>query len=227
MKKFVTMLGVLLFTMFCLTGCGGEYTFEERTEQMHAYMQEKYGVEFQVDWCSQAVTREYHSWNCSLKGNTDEEKKGEIEVNLWYEEEEEPFGDTYFSILTQSVTEERVRAAFTDITEQHKLYVNGSGFLDNKFTSVEQYDQFLEEKGNAFSVHVVKVVLVDQGSEEADEALAEKFIQRMKNAAIGNVYVNVFFVTEEKYEEINENNVTEMFQESYVYRKAGRIVDME
>lgn len=93
MKKLITMSGVLVLTILCLTGCGSGYTFEERTEQMHAYMQEKYGVEFQVDWSSQAVTREYHSWNCSLKGNMDEDKKGEIEVNLWYDKEGEPFGD--------------------------------------------------------------------------------------------------------------------------------------
>lgn len=226
MKKFVTMSGVLVLTMLCLTGCGGGYTFEERTEQMHTYMQEKYGVEFQVDWSSQAVTREYHSWNCSLKGNTDEEKKGEIEVNLWYEEEEEPFGDSYFSVLTQSVTEERVRTAFAAMEEMYKIDVAGSGVVDNKFTSVDQYDQFLEEKGNDMNLHAVKVVLLDQGSEEANVALVEKFIQQMKKANIGNVYCNIYCVAEAIYETVEASNVIEL-NEVYVYRKAGRLNDLE
>lgn len=225
MKKSVTMLSVLGLTLLLLTGCGSGYTFEERTEQMHAYMQEKYGVEFQVDWDSQAVTREYHSWNCSLKGNTDENKKGKIEVQNWYGREEESFVDTYFSILIQDVTEERIRAAFADMTELYKLDVADSGFVDNKFTSVDQYDQFLEERGNDLNAHAVKVVLLDQGSEEANEALAEKFMQQLKKANIGNVYCNIYCVTKEIYETVEESNITGL-NDVYVYRKAGRLNDI-
>ena len=73
--------------------------------------------------------------------------------------------------------------------------------------------------------HAVKVVLLDQGSEKTNEALAEKFIQQLKKANIGNVYCNIYCVTAEIYETVEESKITGL-NDVYVYRKAGRLNDL-
>ena len=224
-KRVVIVLSTLIGSILGLTGCGP--TFEERTQEMLAHMNEKYGVEFQVDWSSQAVTREYHSWNCSIKGNTDESQRGKIEVQRWHDKEEDPFTDTYFSIMVQGVVEERVIASLSGVTEQYKLYVGDSNFVDNKYYSVEQFDQYLEEYGNDFTGHVVKVAVLDQGDEAANEALAKQIKECLISANIGNPYFNVFCVSAEVYEGLNKSTMTDVKEDSYVYRYAGRVMASE
>lgn len=224
-KRIVIVLGTCLSVVLGLAGCGP--TFEERTEEMLAYMNAKYGVEFQVDWDSQALTREYHSWNCSIKGNTDESQRGKIEVQNWYDKEEEPYVDTYFSIMVYPVVEERVTAALNGVTEQYKIYVGDSSFVDNKYHSIEQFDEYLKEYGNDFAGYVVKVAVPDQGDEATNEALSHQIKECLVSANIGNAYFNIFFMSEEVYESMDKSNMMDVKQDSYVYRYAGRVMASE
>jgi len=219
-KKTIVVLGMLLSTILMLTGCGPG--FEARTQEMLEHMNEKYGIELQVDWSSQAVTREYHSWNCSIKGNTDESERGKIVVQRWHDREDEPFSDNYFSIMVRGIIEERVKAALNECLEEYKTYVVDEGIIDNKYTSVDQLDECLEEYGNKFTGHTVKVVVPDQGDEAANEALAKKVSECLRNANIGNPYLNIFCVSEDKYEKVDRDNVVDINVGDYVYRHAGR-----
>lgn len=224
-KKIVVILAVLISALLMMVGCGP--SFEERTQEMLDHMYEKYGIELQVDWSSQAVTREYHSWNCSIKGNTDESQRGKIEVQRWHDNEEDPFCDNYFSIMVREIVEERVKAELDDCAEQYKAYVIGAGIVDNKYTSVDQLDECLEEYGKKFTGHAVKVVVPDQGDEAANEALTKEISECLKNANIGNPYLNIFCMSKEKYEKIDRNNITDVKIDDYVYRRAGRNMDSD
>ena len=228
-KRVVIVLSAIIGSMLGLAGCGYNSgpTFEERTQAMLVYMQEKYGVEFQVDWSSRSVTRDYHSWNCSLKGNTDENKKGEVEVYQWYMKEGEPYWDTYFSIMIRGEVEERVLSVLSDIAEPYKLAIVGSGFLDIKYDSIEQLDQYLEEEGNELTVYGVQIAVHDQGDAELNKALFRQLKECLKKANIGNPYFNLFFLSAEQYEGVDKSNISKLWPGSYVERIDGHIMESE
>ena len=84
MKKIILLVILLTTLMLGATGCARSLVAreEEEKEAMLEYMYDKYGVEFQVDWSAIKMTTETYIFNCSLKGTTDENEKGQITASL-------------------------------------------------------------------------------------------------------------------------------------------------
>lgn len=74
----IVLYAMILGGIALFSGCEG--IEDKQTEEMFVHMYEKYGGEFQIDWESRTVTGSYDSYNLSLKGNTDEEQKGLVQV---------------------------------------------------------------------------------------------------------------------------------------------------
>ena len=223
------ILGLLTAMTLGLTACSSGPSFAERTEDALAHMKEKYGVEFQVDWDSQAVTREYHSWNLSPVGNTDEELRGAAEVHFFYGEEDtgaDAYKDTYFAVMVEEPLQKKVEEILKDKLGGCKVYVNsGSDFVDNKYTSLEQLEEYLEETKSTFSCHSISLTLKDLGSEEANAAQVQEYLDLLRAANMGNPYMSINCVSEEVYEQVSKDRKVEYPE--IVYRYGSRLIEKE
>lgn len=177
-------------------------TFSKQEKEMLAYMYEKYGVEFQVDWSARTIYKDsYDSWNCSIKGNTNEDARGKIEVHRWRNRKDNPYADTYFPILIREEIEKRVHKVFEGYIEPCKAYVKAdANYVDNKFCSIDQIDQYLEEKGTRGTEYYITILIPDDGDEKRAEELEEKVLERLKIANIGNCHYNIFWMDKNVYE---------------------------
>ena len=101
---------------------GDDRGFAQVEKEMLAYMYGKYGVEFQVERSSKTIYSDgYDCWHCSIRGNTDENAKGKIEVHRWRNRKNNLYADTYLSILIRGENEKRVNEALEGYMEPLKV----------------------------------------------------------------------------------------------------------
>ena len=233
MKKLISLVIVLTTLMLGATGCARSLVAreEEEKEAMLEYMYDKYGVEFQVDWSTIKMTTETYIFNCSLKGTTDENEKGKTTVYWHTEESGEPCHDTYFPTLICDDIEKRVLQELDGKIEPYKVYVDaGDSWADNKYRSKEQLDQYLEECGDNHIACELVIYVLDQGSDEANEAFAQEILEIVSEAETGTLYTVILCLEESVFEERMRSGSRAPLRNAdgrsaYAYRYTGEISD--
>jgi len=221
-KKKCCILSAMMSATLALTGCQNT---EKKEAEMLAHMYEKYGVELQVEGFAETIHNDsYDRWYCTVIGESNLDEKEQINVNRWRNREENKFSDDYYPVVIRAEVESRVNKKLEEILVEYKMYVKSTGsYVDNKYSSLEQYEEYLEEKGNDCACYVVKVILHDCGSEAANEKLVQQVLENLREANIGNPYMNVFCMTEDKYEEITRENISYIKTSDYTYRYGGEL----
>jgi len=221
-KKKYGILSAMMSATLALTGCQNT---EKKEAEMLAHMYEKYGVELQVVGFAETIhSYSYDTWHCTVIGESNLDENEQIEVHRWRNRKEDKFADTYFPVVIRAEVDSRVNKKLEEVFDEYKMYVMDSGvFVDNKYASVEQYEEYLEEVGNDCADYVVKVILHDCGSEAANERLVQQVLENLREANIGNPYMNVFCMTEDKYEEITRENISYIKTSDYTYRYGGEL----
>ena len=233
MKKLISLVIVLTTLILGATGCARSLVAreEEEKEAMLEYMYDKYGVEFQVDWSAIKMTTETYIFNCSIKGTTDENEKGQITVYWHTEESGEPCHDTYFPILISDNIEERVIQELDGKIQPYKAYVDARhSYVDNKYRAEEQLDQYLEECGDKDIACSLGIYVLDQGSDEANEAFVQEILGIVSEAKTGTLSTGIFFLEESIFEERTRYNSNAPLRNAdgksaYAYRYVGEISD--
>lgn len=221
-KCFILPVIILLSLVVFCSGCGR--TQKEQTEEVLAHMYEKYGVEFQIDWESQTVTGSCDSYNLSLKGNTDEALRGKVQVEYWFDSEN-PWRDNYFLVLAQSVVQERVKNAIGDAFLYKMEIRTNLDAVDNKYCSVEQFDEYLTERGEKISGHSLNLLVQDQGSEEANIRFEQEVKELLRNADIGNLFLVFVCFNEEDWAEVKTSDPLYSLTDVYTYRTNKDLFD--
>jgi len=221
-KKKYGILSAMMSAAFVLAGC---HSADKKEAEMLAHMYEKYGVELQVVGFAETIhSYSYDRWYCTVIGESNLDEKEQINVNRWRNRKENKFSDDYYPVVIRAEVESRVNKKLEEILDEYKMYVKSMGsYVDNKYSSLEQYEEYLEEKGNDCACYVVKVILHDCGSEAANEKLVQQVLENLREANIGNPYMNVFCMTEDKYEEITRENISYIKTSDYTYRYGGEL----
>ena len=218
----IVLYAMILGGIVLFSGCEG--IEDKQTKEMFAHMYEKYGVEFQIDWESRTVTGSYDSYNLSLKGNTDEEQKGLVQVEYWFDTDN-LWRDNYFVILTQPVVQERIENVINDAFP-YKMKISPRSYsVDNKYRSVEQFDEYVKERGDNISGHSIRIFVQDQGSEAENIRFEKEVKELLRKANIGNPFLLFVCFKEDDFVEIDTDVFINNYRDVYTYRTNKNLYD--
>lgn len=227
MKRKLTAIGMTILVMLGVSGCMNNH--EKNIEEMLAHMQEKYGVEFEMQsYVPRNVDCSYDVWLCNAKG--DEEL---IEVHRYYGKlaKDGKYADEYYSRLVREEVESRAKEALEQVMEEFKVYLSDYSFASEEFIEEEQLDEYLQtEEGNvAFGILIFLQDKEKEGIKNQD--VIERMEPVLRDAGIGNSWARVVFVkNKELLDEINKENYIDMLyrygeKKIYTYNYSGRVND--
>lgn len=225
MRRKWTAIGMTILVMLGVSGCMNNH--EKNIEEMLEHMQEKYGVEFEMQsYVPRNVDCSYDVWLCNAKG--DEEL---IEVHRYYGKlaEDGKYADEYYSRLVQDEVERRAQEALLQVTDEAKAYLSAYKFAAEEYTEVEQLDEYLQTKSGNVSVGLLIFIQDKEVEGIKNQDVIDKMEVILRDAGIGNAGVRVVFVkNKELMDELSKENWREMLYRNgektiYTCNYGGRV----
>lgn len=182
---------------------------EKNIEEMLVHMQEKYGVEFEMQsYIPRNVDCSYDVWLCNAKG--DEEV---IEVHRYYGElaKDGKYADEYYSRLVRDEVESRAEEALLQVTDEAKVYLSSYSFASEEFTEEDQLDEYLQTEDGNIAFGMLIFVQDKEKEEIMNQDVVERIELILRDAGIGTPWIRVFFVIEnEDFQKITRESYGEM-----------------
>lgn len=214
MKRKIAAIGMTILMTLGVSGCMESY--EEKNEAMLLHMQEKYGVEFEIQYyIPRNVDCSYDVWCCNAVGDDPELDK--IEVHRYYGDmaKDGEYADEYYVRMTKDEIERRTIEAFSSISGVAKAYVNHLEFADEEYREIDQLDEFLqtEEGKRAYRM----LVFIEDKEKEGilNKEVIDKITNILPDAGIGNVWCRICFIKDEEvYQQIERDTYRMMLKKS-------------
>ena len=209
-KNKKTLIAGLITLMIGVTGCMS--SSEKKNEEMLEHMQEKYGVEFEIQsYIPRSYACSYDVWFCNAVGDDPEMDK--IEVHRYYGDKakDREYEDKYYSRMMRDEVERRAMEALEKVTDEAKAYISSLSFAGEEYKEPDQLDEFLQtEEGNrAFGMIVF--ILDKEKDGIMNQDVVNKIVEVVPDAGIGDQWFRIIFVGDEAtYKQIERNNCSDM-----------------
>lgn len=97
--------------------------------------------------------------------------------------------------------------------------------VDNKYRSVEQFDEYVKERGDNISGHTIWIFVQDQGSEEKNIRFEKEVKELLRKADIGNPLLVFVCFKEDDFVEIDTDVFLNNLRDVYTYRTNKDLYD--
>lgn len=225
MKRKLTAIGMTILVMLGVSGCMNNH--EKNIEEMLEHMQEKYGVEFEMQsYVPRNIDCSYDVWLCKAKGDDEV-----IEVHRYYGKlaKDGKYADEYYSRLVQDEVERRAQEALLQVTDEAKVYLSDYSFAEEEYTEIEQLDEYLQTKSGNVSVGMLIFIQDKEREGIKNQDVIDRMELVLREAGIGNAWARVVFVkNKELMDELNKENWRDMLywngeKRIYTYNYGGRV----
>ena len=209
-KTKKALVAGLIALLLGITGCTS--SSEKKNEEMLDHMQEKYGVEFEIQsYIPRSYACSYDVWFCNAVGDDPEMDK--IEVHRYYGDmaKDREYEDKYYSRMMRDEVERRAMETLEKVTDDVKVYLSSLSFAGEEYKEPDQLDEYLQtEEGNrAFGMIVF--VLDKEKDGIMNQDVVDKITEVVPDAEIGDQWFRIIFVGDEAiYRQIEQNNFSDM-----------------
>ena len=226
-KNKKTLIAGLITLMIGVTGCVS--SSEKKNEEMLEHMQEKYGVEFEIQsYIPRSYACSYDVWFCNAVGDDPELDK--IEVHRYYGDmaKDREYIDKYYSRMMRDEVERRAMEALEKVTDEAKVYIPSLEFADEEYNEPDQLDEFLQSERGRYAFGLI-IFIKDKESEGVLNAdVIAKLQEELLEAGLGFPSVRIFFVKSSiDMEKIDRTNFKKMtyYDDDRIYgdRYSGNI----
>ena len=193
MKRKIAAIGMTIFMLLGLSGCGESY--EEKNEAMLLHMQEKYGVEFEIQYyIPRNVDCSYDVWCCNAVGDDPELDK--IEVHRYYGDmaKDGEYADEYYTRIIREEIEGRAMEAISQVTDQAKVYLGNFEYADEEYTELDQLDEYLQTDEGRYAIGLIVYILDREKEGIMNQTVIDQLTPVMREAGVGDARLRVFFI---------------------------------